>query len=61
MWEARSNLEDGATMARLKKYMLEEVDEEQSTLPMAGYCFMTGIMCVLDFFSFTYLTLYFIQ
>ncbi|OAX42475.1 hypothetical protein K503DRAFT_683225 [Rhizopogon vinicolor AM-OR11-026] len=49
MWETSSNLKDEATMARLKKYFLAEVDEKRSTLPLAGYRFMTGVINALIF------------
>ncbi|OJA17140.1 hypothetical protein AZE42_05096 [Rhizopogon vesiculosus] len=52
MWETSSNLKDEATMARLKKYFFAEVDEKRSTLPLAGYCFMTGVINALIFSAF---------
>ncbi|KAG1733382.1 uncharacterized protein EDB91DRAFT_643745 [Suillus paluster] len=57
IWETKCNFEidalaienDVTVMARLKKYLLVEVDAEQSTLPMAVYCFMTGVINALIF------------
>ncbi|KAG2127130.1 hypothetical protein DEU56DRAFT_533761 [Suillus clintonianus] len=49
-WETKYDLENDATvMARLKKYLLVEVDEERSTVPMAAYCFITGVINALIF------------
>ncbi|KAG1733149.1 hypothetical protein EDB19DRAFT_1911728 [Suillus lakei] len=50
MWEAKYDFEnDATTMARLKTYLLVEVDVERSTVPLAAYCFMTGIINALIF------------
>ncbi|KAG0698892.1 hypothetical protein DFH29DRAFT_1070940 [Suillus ampliporus] len=57
IWEAKCDLEtdvlaienDVTAMAGLKKYLLTEVDEERSMVPMAGYCFMTGVINALIF------------
>lgn len=58
IWETKYDLRDEATMVKFKKYLLAEVDETRSTLPLAGYCFMTGVMCV-RYSPFTaYLTLF---
>lgn len=48
IWLAKYNdlQNSGTTTARLKRYLLVEVDEERAFVPMASYCFMTGIMCV---------------
>jgi len=47
--EARYDFNEATIPAKLKKYLLAEVDEKWCTLPLAGYCFMTGIMCVWIF------------
>lgn len=33
-----------SAMARLKDYLLEEVDGDQSSAPLSAYCFMTGFI-----------------
>ncbi|KAG1762985.1 hypothetical protein EV702DRAFT_210399 [Suillus placidus] len=40
---------DATTMGRLKRYLLVEVDEKRSTVPLAAYCFMTGVVNALIF------------
>ncbi|OAX43147.1 hypothetical protein K503DRAFT_862515 [Rhizopogon vinicolor AM-OR11-026] len=49
MRETMPDFNDEGTMARFKKYLLAEVDEKRSTLPLAGYCFMTGIINAIIF------------
>lgn len=40
---------DGSIVAKLKTYMLAEVDGEQSTAPLTAYCFMTGFIDSVTF------------
>jgi hypothetical protein len=36
----------GVSQLFSRAYLMEEVDPEQSTIPLAAYCFMTGYMYV---------------
>ncbi|KAG2355578.1 hypothetical protein BDR07DRAFT_1425652 [Suillus spraguei] len=38
-----------SAMARLKDYLLEEVDGDQSSAPLSAYCFMTGFIDAVAF------------
>jgi hypothetical protein len=51
IWLAKYNdlQNSGTTTARLKRYLLVEVDEERASVPMASFCFMTGIMYVYPY------------
>ncbi|OAX34255.1 hypothetical protein K503DRAFT_803733 [Rhizopogon vinicolor AM-OR11-026] len=49
MWKVGSDFKDEATMTRLKRYFLAEVDAQRSTLPLTGYCFMTGVINAVIF------------
>jgi len=54
IWEAKYDFEDNATvpvsaMAQLKKYLSAEVDEGRSTVALAAYCFITGVMYVYHY------------
>ena len=37
------------------RHWMSDVDPQRSTMPLAAFCFMTGFMCVLDFFIFAFL------
>jgi hypothetical protein len=50
IWEIKHDFKDEVTVTKLKKYLLAEVDEKRAVFPMAGYCFMTGVVCVHIFF-----------
>lgn len=51
IWLAKYNdlQNSGTTTARLKRYLLVEVDEERASVPMASFCFMTGIINAVIF------------
>ncbi|KAG2339054.1 hypothetical protein BDR05DRAFT_1040151 [Suillus weaverae] len=40
---------DATTIGRLKRYLHGEVDEKRTTVPLAAYCFMTGVVNALIF------------
>ncbi|TDL21559.1 hypothetical protein BD410DRAFT_789682 [Rickenella mellea] len=42
-------IEPRSSWSRLKGYLMKDVDPEQSTLPLACYCFMTGYIDVITF------------
>ncbi|KAI6037636.1 hypothetical protein EDC04DRAFT_2133459 [Pisolithus marmoratus] len=45
----RSPGADDATIVTVKGFFLEEIDEQRATVPLAGYCFMTGFLNAVCF------------